>query len=84
MKPVLTPELERKLIDALSWTYNSIGYDCWGERVPGKAEFVDVLCDQLRTQCGPHGENWLTTAEIDTFHQLSHAKQRALCLRAGP
>lgn len=82
----MTPETRKRLIEGLNQTYNNVGYDCWGEKIPGKSVFVEIICDQLRSQAGPrsgsHGR--LTDEEVDEFFALSKAERRRMCLEVGP
>ncbi len=77
-KKTLTDEERRAYEDAASDVYNAIGYDMgWTLKTPSKAEFVDVIIDQMD---GPH--SGLTNAQVDAFRSLSRAEKTRIILKA--
>lgn len=80
----MTPETRKRLINSLSCCYNTIGYDAWGAKEPEEANFVDVLCDQIRTHVSHCEYCKATKADADEFYKLTEKEQEDMCLEVGP
>lgn len=72
---------ERKTFERAAYSvYNSIGGDAWGDNIPSKREFFDVIVDHID---GPHNDD-LTDEQVDRFRKLSTAEKKRIIFAVGP
>jgi hypothetical protein len=76
----LDPEQIKKFERAAYSVYNSVGGDCWGERIPPVGEFVDVMMDQMF--CGFH--TGLSKEDRELWQQLPRSTQVKIIRAVGP
>ena len=74
-----TERRRREFKLAAARVYNAVAFDVWRERCPSKAEFVDVIADQMcRDTTG------LSAEDQAAWHALSAAARRRIILEVGP
>lgn len=75
----LTDEQRRRFID-LAWeSYNAVGYDCWQDRIPSKANFLDVIGQQM-FDGAPNARKDMTNDERTLWLSLPDSTKRTLML----
>lgn len=77
----LTDAQRLRFKDLARESYNAIAYDCWGERIPSKADFVDVIAQQM-FDGATNARNKMTTAERELWQSLPGQTQRKIMLEA--
>lgn len=82
-KPLLLTADERKLFeDVASETYQTIGYDVWGDKTPSKAEYESVVIDKMYDAA--LSSEPLTDEQLNRWRNLSRAEKRRVVLAVGP
>lgn len=76
-------ERNKRIVESLSCCYNAIGYDVWGDKTPSRAEFEDVVLDNLRSHVEGCDQCDATKEDLDWFLQVASYKTVAeLCRKA--
>jgi hypothetical protein len=84
LPPAPYTEEELKRFKEVAWdSYSAIAPDCWGEKVPTKAEFVDVLRQQMYDG-GVYGRPPMTDEETARWQAMSYRAQDRLLRSVGP
>lgn len=81
---MLDQATEKRIVDSLSCTYNTIGFDVWGNDVPDLEYFFDVLRDHLRTHVVGCDMCDATQEDVHKFYELTYLQQEHLMAKVGP
>ena len=78
--PRPSPAQRQRFIDLAHESYHVVGNDCWGERIPSRQQFLDVIIQEM-ADGADNTATGMTDDERALWHSLPEKTQRDLVLQ---